>query len=46
MQQGYEKENITMSDKECREKILELVENIDNFWVLRQVYRFIVNMTK
>lgn len=35
-----------MEAEEYRKKIAELVDNIDNFWVLRQVYRFIVNMTK
>ncbi len=35
-----------MEAEEYRKKIAELVESIDNFWVLRQVYRFIVNMTK
>lgn len=42
----YDWRVIKMEAEEYRKKIAELVENIDNFWVLRQVYRFIVNMTK
>ena len=29
-----------------REKISELIDRIDNLWILGQIYTFIVNMTK
>lgn len=29
-----------------RERIVELISNIDNLWILGQIYKFIVNMTK
>lgn len=29
-----------------RERIAELVEKIDNLWILGQIYKFIVNMAK
>lgn len=29
-----------------KEKIIELIKNIDNYWILSQLYRFIINITK
>lgn len=29
-----------------RERIAELIAKIDNLWILGQIYKFIVNMTK
>lgn len=28
-----------------KEKIIELIKNIDNYWILGQLYRFIINIT-
>lgn len=46
-----------MDKKECenvsedsrsnyREKIIGLVEEIENLWILKQIFQFIANMTK
>lgn len=29
-----------------KEKIIELIKRIDNYWILSQLYRFIINITK
>ena len=29
-----------------RKKIIELIEQIDDFWLLDQIYRLILNITK
>lgn len=29
-----------------RERIAELIAKIDNLWILGQIYKFIVNMTR
>lgn len=46
MQQGYEKENIAMSNNEIREKIIEQINNIHESWLLGQIYRLIINIQK
>lgn len=29
-----------------RERIVELIKKIDNLWILGEIYKFIVNMTR
>ncbi len=31
---------------EYREKIIEMMGKIEDIWILRQIYRFIINITK
>lgn len=40
-------ENMKFKPKEYyREKIIEIVNKINNYWILDQIYQFIQNMTK
>nr|DAH26502.1 MAG TPA: hypothetical protein [Caudoviricetes sp.] len=35
-----------MENEEYKQKIIGLIEKIENTWILEQIYRFIRNMTK
>lgn len=32
--------------EEEKEKVIELIKKIDNYWILSQLYRFIINITR
>ena len=33
-------------ETELKNKIIELVQKMDDIWILNQIYKFIVNITK
>lgn len=35
-----------MSEKEYKEKIVQMIENIEDTWILRHIMQFIDGMTK
>lgn len=40
-------ENFVFKEKEYyKRRIIEMVDGISDDWILKQIYRFIINMTK
>lgn len=35
-----------MDNEDCKRMIIEIVEKIEDNWILEQIFRFINNMTK
>ena len=35
-----------ITEEEYKKKIIKIIEGMDNYWRIRQIYRFVVNITK